>query len=101
MSSVLSEPPIFIVGAGRSGTTLIRSLLSAHSRIAVTPETHFLKVAQQNGGLRDGAPAHFEAFWRGFSQSQRFKDLGVSPERCRTYIRIFSRAGWRTLASPR
>lgn len=35
------KKPIFIVGPGRSGTTLVRSLLSAHSRIAVTPETHF------------------------------------------------------------
>lgn len=86
MSSLPSEPPIFIVGAGRSGTTLIRSLLSAHSRIAVTPETHFLKVAERNGGLKDGIPADIEAFWRDFSQSQRFKDLGVSSVRCRTLV---------------
>lgn len=38
-----SEPsaPIFIVGLPRSGTTLLASMLAAHSRIACGPETHF------------------------------------------------------------
>jgi len=35
------EEPIFIVGPGRSGTTLLAVLLDRHSRIAVPPETHF------------------------------------------------------------
>ena len=33
--------PIFIVGTPRSGTTLLASMLSAHSRMACGPETHF------------------------------------------------------------
>ena len=45
--AILSEPPVFIVGAGRSGTTLLRTLLSAHPRLAVTPETHFMAFAGQ------------------------------------------------------
>lgn len=40
----------FIVGTGRSGTTLLRMMLDAHSQLAVPPETNF-------------APA-LEAFWR-------------------------------------
>lgn len=34
-----SEPPIFLVGAYRSGTTLLRLLVDSHPRIACPPET--------------------------------------------------------------
>jgi hypothetical protein len=39
------RPFPFIVGVGRSGTTLLRLLLDAHPEIAVTPETHWLRGA--------------------------------------------------------
>lgn len=32
----------FVVGVGRSGTTLLRMMLDAHPDLAVTPETHWL-----------------------------------------------------------
>jgi len=35
--------PIFIVGVGRSGTSLLQSMLNAHSKIAFSPETHFVR----------------------------------------------------------
>lgn len=34
--------PFFIVGAGRSGSTLLRLMLASHSRIAIPPETWYL-----------------------------------------------------------
>jgi hypothetical protein len=34
---------VFIIGVGRSGTTLLQSLLHGHSSIHFTPETHFVK----------------------------------------------------------
>src|SRR4051794_19185395 len=37
-----SDRPIFIVGCPRSGTTLFRTMLHAHPRIAVPPETRFV-----------------------------------------------------------
>ena len=41
MENQLTNQPILIVGAPRSGTTLLSALLSSHSRIACGPETHF------------------------------------------------------------
>ena len=35
-------PAPFIVGAGRSGTTLLRLMLDAHPELAIPPETHFI-----------------------------------------------------------
>ncbi len=74
------EAPIFIVGAGRSGTTLLRTALSAHSRIAVTPETHYLKFADRHGARDSDRPADFAAFWTSLIRWSRFLDLGVSDE---------------------
>lgn len=37
-----AEPPIFVFGLYRSGTTLVRYILDAHSRIAAPPESDFL-----------------------------------------------------------
>ncbi len=34
---------IFIVGVGRSGTSLLQSMLHAHSKITSTPESHFVR----------------------------------------------------------
>lgn len=39
----MTEPaPFFVLGAPRTGTTLVRRLLSAHSRVAIPPESGFL-----------------------------------------------------------
>jgi len=36
------QPAPFVVGVGRSGTTLLRLMLDAHPALAIPPETHFL-----------------------------------------------------------
>ncbi len=42
----------FIVGQGRSGTTLLSALLNRHSQLCVTPETHFYQyLALYPGGI--------------------------------------------------
>jgi hypothetical protein len=38
----MNPAPFFIVGSGRSGSTLLRVILASHSRIAIPPETYFL-----------------------------------------------------------
>lgn len=41
------EPPIFLVGAHRSGTTLLRLIVDSHSRIACPPESFFVAPFQE------------------------------------------------------
>jgi hypothetical protein len=43
MISTRDNSPFFIVGAGRSGSTLLRLILAGHSRLHIPPETHFIK----------------------------------------------------------
>lgn len=54
-----AEKPFFIVGVGRSGTTLIRLMLHSHSRLAIPYESHFItdytQAADEYGDLRDVA----------------------------------------------
>jgi hypothetical protein len=38
-----ADPPIFVIGSPRSGTTLLRLILDSHPRISCGEETHFLR----------------------------------------------------------
>ena len=47
------DAPIFVVGASRSGTNLLRALLNEHSEVWMSPETHYfddLRPRLQGGG---------------------------------------------------
>ena len=39
---ILKKPPFFIIGVGRSGTTLIRLMINNHPNIAIPYESHFI-----------------------------------------------------------
>jgi hypothetical protein len=54
---------IFIVGMARSGTTLLSEILNAHSRIAVSPETHY-----------------FRKYWAGEQKSNLERRLALAEE---------------------
>lgn len=45
----MTSPFPFIVGAPRSGTTLLRLMLDAHPALAIPPETGFLHLARELG----------------------------------------------------
>ena len=41
---VNTQPPFFVIGCPRSGTTLLRNLLRSHPDLAVSPESHFIPI---------------------------------------------------------
>jgi hypothetical protein len=45
-----------------------------------------MKTADRNGALQQGGPTHFQKFWKQFSTSTRFNDLGIDPDYCRYLI---------------
>ena len=49
--TVTFEPPFFIVGCVRSGTTMLRNLLRQHPNLACPEETHFYRIAEPFGTL--------------------------------------------------
>ena len=87
------DRPVFIVGSGRSGTTLLRTLLGAHGELAVTPETHFLKRVDAEGLLHAEGIDDFEGFWSRYTGAWTFTDLGVEPGRVRALIESESGGG--------
>lgn len=60
VSEPTSRPPFpFIVGRGRSGTTLVRAMLDSHQEMAVPNETHFI-VSLAERRARYESPSGFD-----------------------------------------
>ena len=49
---ISSDQVIYIIGVGRSGTSMLMTLLNGHSKIAFTPETHFLRFYFGNAKIK-------------------------------------------------
>lgn len=82
-----SNRPFFIVGAGRSGTTLLRLMLSGHSRLHVSPETWFLRELLERLPV-DRALDSTEREWAIATMvgHYRWPDLGVTETRLRASL---------------
>lgn len=83
-----NAPPFFIVGASRSGTTLLRLMLNAHSLIAVPHEMKYFNRAIPLPTLRqwrqpDAAPADFDNIIDDWlkDRSHSFEPIGVEKVR--------------------
>lgn len=78
MSSTSDSPPApFVVGASRSGTTLLRLMLDAHSELSLPPETHFIPAAAGAWSRSASAAQCLETI----TASERWPDLGLGSER--------------------
>ena len=70
--------PVFVVGARRSGTTLLATLLDRHSRLAVPPETHFFGHFRRCIGRDLGATQHQDLV-NEFLTNRRARDMKLDP----------------------
>jgi hypothetical protein len=72
-----TNPFVFLVGCPRSGTTLLRRIVDAHPRIAITPETHWLPrfCTRGNGCTAEGLVT--PALLPRLLAHDRFPDLGI------------------------
>lgn len=73
--------PFFIVGSGRSGTTLLRLVLASHSRISIPPETWFLLDLVDHLPLLDPlTPDQVDEAVRLMTSHYRWPDLEIPDE---------------------
>lgn len=74
--------PIFIVGASRSGTTLLRQMLNNHNRVWITGETHYfddLRPRVRQNGTSGLDPAEVKRCLDYFARLKRSKDSALDP----------------------
>ncbi len=67
----LGDPAPFVVGMGRSGTTLLRLILDSHSVLAVPPETDFPEA------LTCGSEISDDAALRAFRRHRDWRSFGI------------------------
>jgi sulfotransferase family protein len=72
------EPAPFVVGVGRSGTTLLRLMIDAHPEVAIPAETHFLPKLLR---LRDEGDALRTAAHAVMTGESTWADFGIPGER--------------------
>lgn len=71
-----TDPPIFIVGYSRSGTSLLRAMLNAHPRIHIAQESAFYQWLRPDR-LRSCRTAR--DWFLGYSRTASFRLLGLDP----------------------
>lgn len=77
--STLPDPLLFIGGAGRSGTTLLRNMLDAHPLVALPNESHFvMKAYSALAGA--GRTSDINLAWQTIRHHRDFVGWGLGEE---------------------
>ena len=80
----LPADPFFIVGSGRSGSTMLRMMLCAHSRLTIPPETWFLLPLVERFSLdRTLDAAEIESAVSIMTQHYRWPDIKLEAQEVR------------------
>ncbi|MDH5236917.1 MAG: sulfotransferase, partial [Acidimicrobiia bacterium] len=75
------HPALFVVGCGRSGTTLLRSMLDAHPELAIPGESHFLRrMLRLRRRYEHGSQFDLERYVADLSRDVRFRRWVADPE---------------------
>lgn len=81
-------PPFFIVGAPRSGTTLLASLLNRHSNVAIGPESQFYtQFIPWNWAHR--IPETYEELVDSAIAFQRIADFGLDRDQLLRHFKLY------------
>jgi hypothetical protein len=76
-----------VVGAPRSGTTLLRFMLDSHPDVAIPPETGFLAIADRLNGAGDELRRDFfDAVTRFPPEAPGWEDFGIPAEQFRASL---------------
>lgn len=85
-----SNRPFFVVGSGRSGTTLLRLMISGHSRLHVSPETWFIvELVEQLPTDRPLTPDEREQAIAIITGHYRWPDLAIAESTLRAELAPF------------
>ena len=83
---MVDDSPFFIIGAGRSGTTLLRLILTGHSRIHIPPETWFIRPLVESLPLTDPlTPAQVDRAVSIMTGDYRWPDMGIAADDLRNW----------------
>jgi hypothetical protein len=84
----MPAPFVFVVGKGRSGTTLVRAMLTAHPEMAIPPETHFIvRMSKRPGVVREGR-VEIGVLVDRLQDHHGFAKMGLEPEVVRQQLEL-------------
>ncbi len=90
-----AEPPVFVVGCGRSGTTMLRLMLDAHPELAIPGESHFLITLWKGlGRFTEAGRLDAEALVREAMRSHQFRYWGVDEDAVLRRVRALRDPGF-------
>jgi hypothetical protein len=81
---MVAQAPFFVVGAGRSGTTLLRLILAGHSRLHIPSETWFLRPLVRDFPLTGAlTQPQFERAIETMVRHERWPDMNLPEDELR------------------